>query len=260
MLVGGLDVGSARVKALLMEDGSVVGEAVTETGPRAAESAERAFSEALRKAGRRWEEVAYCVGTGERLKGVGFVREERPVLLCLARASSLVPGVGTVVEVGAQTTRVVAVEGGRVLDYGTNDRCAAGAGSFLEMMGEVLGVEMDRWDEVVAGSTRPLSITSQCAVFAESEVVALLNEGEEVRDVAAALTRAVAGRVASIVRRVGVRGEVLATGGVSRLESFLRALEEQLGRGIKRFPLDPILAGAYGACLFARERTNESLR
>jgi predicted CoA-substrate-specific enzyme activase len=260
MLVGGLDVGSARVKALLMEGGSVVGSAVLETGPRAAESAERALSRALEEAGRRWEEVAYCVGTGERVRGLGFVREERPVLLCLARASSLVPGVGTVVEVGAHNTRVIAVEGGRVLDYGTNDRCAAGAGSFLEMLGEVLGVGLEEWDGVVAGSTQSLSITSQCTVFAESEVVALLNEGKEVRDVAAAATRAIAGRVASIVRRVGVRGEVLATGGVSRLESFLRALGEQLGREVKRFPLDPILAGAYGACLLARERADESLR
>jgi predicted CoA-substrate-specific enzyme activase len=261
MLVGGLDVGSARVKALLMEDGSVVGQAVLETGPRAAESAERALSKALEGGGRKREEVVYCVGTGERVRGLGFVREERPVLLCLAKAcSSLVPGAGTVVEVGAHTTRVIAIEGGRVVDYGTNDRCAAGAGSFLELLGEVLGVGLERWDEVVASSTHPLSITSQCTVFAESEVVALLNEGKEVQDIAAAVTRAIAGRVSSIVRRVGIRGEVVVTGGVSKLESFLKGLEEQLGREVKRFPLDPILAGAYGACLFARERADESLR
>ncbi|MEM2978372.1 MAG: acyl-CoA dehydratase activase [Candidatus Hadarchaeales archaeon] len=261
MLVGGLDVGSGRVKALLMEDGSVLGRAILETGPRAKETAERAFALALEGAGRRREEVAYCVGTGERVRGLEFVREERPILLCLARAcSSLVPEAGTVVEVGANTTRVAVMEGGRVVDYGTNDRCAAGAGRFLELLGEALGIGMGEWDAMVSRSTKKLSITSQCTVFAESEVVALLNEGEEVQDVVAAVTRAIAGRVSSIVRKVGMRGEVAVAGGVGRLESFVRALEEQLGRGVKRLPLDPILAGAYGACLLAREKADEALR
>ncbi|MEM1981055.1 MAG: acyl-CoA dehydratase activase [Candidatus Hadarchaeales archaeon] len=261
MLVGGLDVGSGRVKAVLMENGLMVAQAVLETGPKAKETAERILREVLERAGRKREEVTYWVGTGERVRGLDFVGEVKPILLCLSKACApLLPETGTLVEVGANTTRVAVMERGRIVDYGTNDRCAAGAGRFLEMLGEVLGVSLERWDEEVARSTKRLSITSQCTVFAESEVIALLNEGEEVQDILAAVTRAIAGRVSSIVRRVGMRGEIVVAGGVSRLKSFVEALEEQLGRKVKRLPFDPILAGAYGACLFAREKADEAFR
>ena len=58
MLVAGCDVGSLTAKALLMENGRILSHEVRRVKPRPELSAREVMEEALRKAGKRWEEVA----------------------------------------------------------------------------------------------------------------------------------------------------------------------------------------------------------
>lgn len=71
--------------------------------------------------------------------------------------------------------------------------------------------------------------------------------------VLAAYCSAMAGRVAELLRRVGVEKDFVITGGISKNIGIVKRLEDIIG--IKslsaRNELDPALAGAIGAALFA---------
>jgi predicted CoA-substrate-specific enzyme activase len=130
-----------------------------------------------------------------------------------------------------------------------NEKCAAGTGRFLEVMSRALELGLDEMAEL-ARDARPAAISSVCAVFAESEVVSLL-AGEVPRaEICAGIHRSIAGRVASMVQRVGLRGRVMFTGGVSKNVGVRRALEEVLGTTLV-IPPEPQIVGALGAAIMA---------
>ena len=57
-----------------------------------------------------------------------------------------------------------------------------------------------------------------------------------------------------MVRRVGLKEELVLTGGCSKNEGLARALAGKLKVTISKLPLDPQLAGALGAALIAAEK------
>jgi (R)-2-hydroxyacyl-CoA dehydratese activating ATPase len=89
---------------------------------------------------------------------------------------------------------------GNVARYIYNDKCASGTGRFLEVMAEALEIPLEEMGEVGARSTEKLSISNQCVIFAETEVVSLVNEGKETADIINALHHALAKRVAALAR------------------------------------------------------------
>ncbi|GAF72981.1 unnamed protein product, partial [marine sediment metagenome] len=107
-------------------------------------------------------------------------------------------------------------------------------------------------------SKSPLEIASQCTVFAESEVISLLNEGKDVVDIIAGVNQSIASRIASLVRNAGVKEDVVMTGGVAKNIGVIKSLEGWLGVGIKTVPADPQIVGAVGASLLAEKELQES--
>ena len=145
---------------------------------------------------------------------------------------------------------------GGVADFAMNDKCAAGTGRFLEAMARALEVELATLAELDRGATGEVTLSSMCTVFAESEVVSLIAEGAEVREIAAGLNRAVATRVRALVKRVAPdlsSFRVAMSGGVARNAGVVRALEAVLARAIA-LPEEPDTIGALGAALIARDR------
>ncbi|MBW2713596.1 MAG: CoA activase, partial [Deltaproteobacteria bacterium] len=100
----------------------------------------------------------------------------------------------------------------------------------------------------------PCTISNQCSVFAESEVVTLVNEGIDVKNIIAGLNISVASRLMSMSRRVGVIEDVALTGGCSKNMGLAKALAAKLKITLKELPEDPQITGALGAALFAAER------
>ncbi|MGQ9571888.1 MAG: acyl-CoA dehydratase activase [Dehalococcoidia bacterium] len=257
MIVGGCDVGSATGKALIMKDGSIVSFSIIPSTTRPERTAQLAMEEALSKAGlASLEELDYVVGTGYGRVRVPFANENISEITCHARGASwLSPTIGTVIDIGGQDCKVMSLaDGGKVLDFVMNDKCAAGTGRFLEAMARALEVELQELATLSLQSKNPASITAQCSVFAESEVITLLNDGADVVDVAAGIHVAIAGRVTSLVRRVGIIEDVTVTGGCAKNEGLIASLEQKLGVNIKILPEDPQVVGALGAAVIARER------
>ena len=96
-------------------------------------------------------------------------------------------------------------------------------------------------------------ITSQCSVFAESEVISLVNDSVDVVDIAAGLHVSIAGRLSSQLRSFGIVEDVTVSGGCAKNKSLVEYLQKKLETTIIMLPEDPQIVGALGAALVAQE-------
>ena len=261
MIVGGCDIGSATGKAVVMKDGQIVSYAIIPSTTKPELTARRSMDEALEKAGlSSLEDLDYVVGTGYGRLRVEFANENVSEITCHARGAQwLCPSVRTVVDIGGQDCKVMSVsEKGRVLEFVMNDKCAAGTGRFFEAMARVIDCSLEELSTMSLNSQKPAAISSQCSVFAESEVVALINEGSDLADIVAGLNHSVAGRLSGMVGRVGMAEDIALTGGCAKNVGLATALEQRLKVQVKRLPMDPQIAGAIGAALIAVEKVNQA--
>jgi len=260
MIVGGCDVGSATGKAVVMKDGEIVSYVVIPSTTKPEITARTVMDETVKKAGlTSIEDLEYIVGTGYGRLKVPFANENISEITCHARGAHwLSPTVRTVVDIGGQDCKVMSIdEKGNVLEFVMNDRCAAGTGRFFESMARVLDCGLEGISSLSVKSENPAVITSQCSVFAESEVVTLINEGIEVVDITAGVNNSVAGRLNSMVRKVGLVEDVALTGGCAKNEGLAKSLEGKLGVSVMKLPVDPQIAGAIGAALIAAEKLSK---
>jgi predicted CoA-substrate-specific enzyme activase len=257
MLIGGCDVGSTTGKAVVMDDASILAHFITPSTTKPEQTARTVMDEAIKQAGlSSLTDLAYVVGTGYGRLKVPFANENISEITCHARGAHwLNPAVRTVVDIGGQDCKVMALdENGRVLEFAMNDRCAAGTGRFFEAMARVLGCGLDGISALDNQGENPATITSQCSVFAESEVVTLINEGIDLNDLIAGINNAVANRLNSMIRRVGLSQELVLTGGCSKNQGLAKALEKKVGTTVTMLPQDPQIAGAVGAAIIASEK------
>jgi predicted CoA-substrate-specific enzyme activase len=260
MVVGGCDVGSTTGKAVILNETEVLSSFITPSTTKPEVTARSAMDEAVQRAGlSSLDELDYIVGTGYGRLKVGFANDNVSEITCHARGAHwLNPAVRTVVDIGGQDCKVMSVDGnGRVLEFAMNDRCAAGTGRFFEAMARVLGCGLDGISALENQGPNPATISSQCSVFAESEVVTLINEGADLANIIAGINHAVAKRMCSMVRRVGLAKELALTGGCSKNEGLAKALQEKLSVEVKMLPQDPQIAGAVGAALIASEKAKK---
>jgi activator of 2-hydroxyglutaryl-CoA dehydratase len=99
-----------------------------------------------------------------------------------------------------------------------------------------------------------LAISSICTVFAESEVVSLVSEGEKLEDILHGINVAIADKTMGLINRLGgLEEEVVMAGGVAKNTGVVAALGESTGVCLK-IPAEPQVVGALGAALLAHER------
>jgi predicted CoA-substrate-specific enzyme activase len=251
----GIDIGSLTCDAVIIDEAAnVVSSSVVLTGARSRNAIESAFGKALESADLTTDSLAALISTGYGREQVEGRLKSITEISCHARgACFLFPETRLIIDIGGQDSKAVRVnERGQVVDFAMNDKCAAGTGRFFEVMSRALEIDLDDMGELAAASTKRLSISSMCTVFAESEVVSLVAKGERVEDIVAGLCRAVAERTRALAQRVGVSPQVTMTGGVAKNLGVVRALEELIEHRFNT-PAEPQIVGALGAALFARE-------
>jgi benzoyl-CoA reductase subunit D len=254
MITAGIDCGAKSVKVVVMKDGVVVGKALVPAGMDTAGAARKAFDEALCRAGLTPEQVHRVVATGSGKAQAAFWSDVVTEVGADARgAVYLFPAARTVVDVGAEEGRTIRVdERGRVVDFAINEKCAAGAGAFVEAMARALEVDLEEIGALSLQSSQSIPMNAQCAVFAESEVVSLVHARTPKPDMAKAIHDAISDRVVSMVRRVGIEPEVVLAGGVARNVGLVQALRRDLEVDVK-IPDEPEFVGALGAALVAAD-------
>lgn len=260
MIVAGLDIGSITTEAVLFsKEKGIESYMILETGADPKKTAQDAFTKVLERSRRKTEEISYIVSTGYGRKRVSFANEVVTEITCIARGVNYIfPEARTIIDIGGQDTKVVRTDGkGRVVAFEMNDKCAAGTGRFLEVMAKALNVGLDRIGEISLLHKKELTISSICTVFAESEVVSLISEGEELEDVLYAIHKAIADRTISLINRLGgIEGEVAMAGGVAKNVGVVNALEKELGVRIKVYE-EPQIISALGAALIGFERMSK---
>lgn len=255
----GLDFGSTASKGVILKDGKeIVTHALVPfgtgtTGP------ERVKSLLEEKSGLSREEISYTVVTGYgRMKYKDPNDQQISELSCHSRGVSfLYPNARTIIDIGGQDVKAMKLDKtGRMTSFLMNDKCAAGTGRFLDVMSNVLETKNSELGNLDAKATSPVSISSTCTVFAESEVISHLSTEATLEDIVAGIHISVAKRVASLVKRVGVEQDVIMVGGVAQNAGVVRALERSLETEIK-VPELAQFTGALGAAVFAYEKNQK---
>ena len=142
---------------------------------------------------------------------------------------------------------------GKVVQYSYNDKCAAGTGRFLEIMADSLNITLEEMGPAGDTCKERLTISNQCVIFAETEVVSLVNEEKEPGDILNALFRAMANRVCAQARSLTIEDDVVMTGGVAKNIGVFNALCQSMETEVKTITnFDPQINGALGAALLAQ--------
>ncbi|MDP6213923.1 MAG: acyl-CoA dehydratase activase [Acidimicrobiales bacterium] len=251
----GVDVGSTQTKAIIIdEDRQIVGRALLDTGANVIQAAESSYTVALKEGGIDEEEVDYVIGTGYGRFRVTFGNSQVTEISCHGRgAVHLFPETRTVVDMGGQDTKAISVNAkGEITDFCMNDKCAAGTGRFLGAAATALDIPLDDLGPVSLQSTKAIKISTTCTVFAESEVLAWIGKGKKIEDILWGVHSSIASRSVALMRRVGLDDQITFTGGVSRNEGMVKALEERLGTSLN-ISDDCHYMGAVGAAMFAMD-------
>jgi (R)-2-hydroxyacyl-CoA dehydratese activating ATPase len=256
MVVAGIDIGSQSTKVVALEGDRILAAVTLRTGDSGESEASLAMAEALRQAGLKLEDVQRMVSTGTGHVGVPFARKRRSIVSCLARgAHFLYPQARTVLDAGAESSRAIRLSAdGAAEDSASNDKCAGGAGVFLDTMSVMLRIPLAEMGAESLKATGVETIGSQCAVFAESEVVSLVHRDPPIPipNILAGIHQSMAARLFAMAQRVGMPFDVVMCGGVARNIGIIRAMEARLGRPVL-VPEDPQIVGALGAALVARQ-------
>lgn len=259
----GIDIGSRAAKAVLLYDGKLYNKLVP-SGVSSEETGKQLLKSLAEEAGVGQDSIKYVVGTGYGRVAMDFGSipfSGLTEISCHALgAHYLNSKTRTIVDIGGQDSKAINIdpENGKVIDFIMNDKCAAGTGRFLEKVAMLLEIETTDLGDYALRSTEDIEISSQCVVFAESEVVSLRAQGKDKEDIAAGIHKATARRVKNLLNRTGLEPTVLFTGGVSNNKGMKKAIEEVMGIELGITKLYTTFAGALGAAISAGKYAENS--
>ena len=236
---GGCDSGSTFTKAVIVdENGKMVANVTLRSRINAVLSCEDALKQAIDQVPDLHEigDLTYLVGTGYGRNKVPLADEN-------------------ISDIGGQDVKGIAVDkDGTVLSFAMNDKCAAGTGRFYEAMAKAFELDLTDFSNLSLTAKNVIPITSQCTVFAESEVISLVGEGKPMDEIAAGIQLAVAKRCFVMAKKAGATDSITLTGGCAKNAGLKAAIEKVLNLKVIDLPIDPQLMGALGAAEFARKK------
>ncbi len=188
-------------------------------------------------------------GSGGKLVKGRFVNE----IVAQAKATAhLHPQVKTVIEIGGEDSKFIALNNSQLVDFSTNTVCAAGTGSFLDQQASRLGFSIEEFSQLALKSKHPPRIAGRCTVFAKSDMIHLQQKGTPDYEIVAGLCLAVARNFVSNVGKGKKWARTIAfQGGVAGNSGMIKAFEKvlELGPGELLIPKHYPSMGAIGAAL-----------
>lgn len=250
MKSAGIDIGSRTIKTVILENGTVIHREVADATSRPAEAAKRR----LRKLG---DIPVVATGYGRSLLELEGIPSVTEIKACAYGTRFRDPEAQMLVDIGGQDLKTVQLDSkGRVVKFEMNDRCAAGTGKFLEIMAEKLEYDISGFGTAALEGSEGLTISSLCTVFAESEVIGLLNRGALRTDIARAVHRSVVRKITGMCKRLDTSHSMVhLTGGGALNKAVAVLLEKELGVPII-IPEDPQSIVALGAAVIAGQTTD----
>jgi predicted CoA-substrate-specific enzyme activase len=254
-LFGGIDIGSTMTKVVITAEEDIVSSLVKSTTPEQRLLAYSAMEEALEHEHIPFNDISCIIATGYGRINVPFADKQVTEITCHTRGvAKLIPYVRTIIDIGGQDCKGIKVAGNRPGNFVMNDKCAAGTGRFLEITARALGVPLEEMGPLSLTSTNAVEISSTCTIFTEQEVVSKLAQGIPLNDILNGLHQAIATRIYRLVNRLKIEREVVITGGGAKNIALIKALESKMKLPAV-VPDNPLITGALGAALIAREMT-----
>lgn len=254
MISVGIECGAKNTKTVVLKDRQIVAKASVPTGFDQKKAINESLAKALQIAGITRDQIDRIGGTGTGVKSIMAHIAVNDAKAIAKAANYFFSSARTVADVGAEEGRAVKLdEKGNVVDFAINEKCAAGAGTFIEAMARALEVNLEEMGALALKSNKRIPMNAQCVIFAESEVVGLIHARTEKQDISKAIHDAMASRIVSMIRRVGVNKDVVMLGGVGRNPGFVEAMRRELNLERIYIPGEPEYGPAVGAAVVAIE-------
>jgi len=249
----GVDIGSASIKAVLINAQRIVASAINASGGSYRDTAQSVLDTVLAHANMKAKELSGIVVTGLGAENAPFAARQVSDISCQAMGCHyLFPAARTIIDIGGQFTKVARISPtGTVSDFLMSEKCATGSGRFLQVIARILHIKLEEIGPLSLQSRTPVEFSTNCAVFAESETVSRIAEGARPADILAGVHRAMAAKVAMLVKRIKMEPDVILTGGGGEDAGLVLSISEALGIRVL-VPEQPRLSAAFGAACLAQ--------
>jgi predicted CoA-substrate-specific enzyme activase len=253
-ILAGLDTGHINTKVIIMKGTEILAHCMAPTGFDVVAAAQAALNDASSHAGISRDELDGIVATGifKDLTTVTPLNATQAVPEYMADARGalfLNKNSRTVIDMGGNVQKVISYDqNGNLLDVSQNEKCADGLGIFYTTMARTLGVSEEELSELALQSTRNLSIAVQCALSAESDAIDLICQGEDLADVADAVSKFVVERVADMCTYMSLPTEIVVAGGLAKYQALTRRLPSFIEQEVSVLNLAEYV-GAIGAVM-----------
>jgi predicted CoA-substrate-specific enzyme activase len=249
----GIDVGSTTTKIVVLNGAKqIVYSDTILTAGDVKSASETIFEKCLKTLNADRGRMDRVTSTGYGRKYVDFADKNITEISCFAKgANYLDPQVRTVIDIGGQDSKVIAIgPSGEVNDFVMNDKCAAGTGRFLEMTARTFNVKVSQLGEIASCSTRIVPISSICAVFAESEAISLIAQGVKREDIINSIHNSIGERIHGLASRLPIQKKLMFCGGVAANMGMVHTVCRIFHVEELVMPENVTTVGALGAALF----------
>ena len=248
----GIDIGAAYSKGVITRDLEFIASHTIMSGANHRTAAQTIRSELIGMAHLTDDDPVQTVATGYGADSVYFASQKANDIVCTARGMNQVfPQARTAIDIASQSTKVIRLnENGIVIDFTVSEKCAAGSGRFVEVIANILRTDLADFSSLAARSKNPVTFSTGCAVFGESEAITRISEGTPKEDIAAGVNESLAVKVSSLVKKVKLEDPCAICGGGALNASLVQAVERELDVHLL-VPANPQIIAALGAAVIA---------
>jgi len=249
----GIDIGSAYSKGVITRDNELSAYYVVLSGANYRTAAETIRQELLAKASLARDDITDTVATGSGAGNVYFASQKVSDIVCTARGTnSVFPTARTAIDVAGQSTKVIRIDAqGLVVNFAVSEKCAAGSGRFIEVIANVLRMDLQDFGLLALKSKNPITFSTGCAVFGESEAITRVSEGIPKEDIAAGVNKALADKASSLIKKVKLEEPCTICGGGALNIGLVKMVERELNIQLL-MPTQPQIIAALGAATTAK--------
>jgi len=256
----GVDVGSTSTKAVIMDESGtrLLGKNYLMTAGRPVEAVRQVFRNLLRDGADKVKIAGVGVtGSGRYLVG-GFIGADliKNEITAQTRAAAEMDPEADIIEIGGQDSKLVIKRNGVVVDYHMNKACAAGTGSFIDELAEMLGVSVTNGEfaDLAFAAPHTIELGTRCAAFMGQAVASAQQEGVPLEIITASLANSIAKNYLSkVVEHRKLGDKVILTGAVFYNKAVVSAFHQQLKGKKLTVPEHKEVSGAIGVALLAKE-------
>lgn len=218
----GVDVGSTFTKYCVMKDGEISALFDEKTPVR-----QRAYFEEKVRELKQVYQKAEIISCGYGKANVNGMRNINELTALAKGAFFCTRGKEAILDIGGQDTKIVTHEQGKLKEFFVNDKCAAGSGMFLINVMDMLNIKFDDID-LSRMLDIPISLSSTCAVFAQSEIVELIANNKTEEEILAAVMAQILIKTKPLIGKIQEK-EILLSGGLSQINGMKDFTSKILG-------------------------------